>query len=410
MRRVLCCLFLPALASACHPAGGESARAPTTDKTEEAGVSHQESDVCAFDRAVQTTAVGDDGLVDVPANHPHIFYMGRVDCENPLAPAFAFPGVSVRARFEGDALDLALEDFGTGSEQSTNYYDVSIDSAAPTLLEVNPRQRLYPLARDLPQGEHQVELVKRVESNHGTGKARFLGFRLRQGKRLLEVPSRPRRLEFIGDSITAGYGNELSTHDPSNDSYTTRNSNAHKAYGAIVAQRLNAEYVAIAASGRGVSRNYAGAPGKLVPELHRLTLPDQASPLWDHARYQPDVTVVNLGTNDYSTPGVDRKLFRSRYQQFLSELRQHYPQTAIIVAVGPMLNDEYPPEAMAWTTLRQDVAEVIKQRRRAGDGELHYVEFAPQGPPFGEDWHPTVATHARMADVLTQAVEKLLNW
>src|SRR5690606_13457961 len=154
--------------------------------------------------------------------------------------------------------------------------------------------------------------------------------------------------EFIGDSITAGYGNELSVDDPTDHGYTTRNSNARRAYGAIAARRLNAEYVAVAASGRGVSRNYADEPGTLVPELHERTLPDEASPLWDHSRYQPHVSVLNLGTNDYSTPGVDRELFRERYQQFLTVLRQRYPLTTLIVTVGPMLNDDYPPGEMLW--------------------------------------------------------------
>src|SRR5690606_11033013 len=170
------------------------------------------------------------------------------------------------------------------------------------------------------------------------------------------------------------------------------------------------EYVAVAASGRGVSRNYADEPGTLVPELHERTLPDEASPLWDHSRYQPHVSVLNLGTNDYSTPGVDRELFRERYQQFLTVLRQRYPLTTLIVTVGPMLNDDYPPGEMLWTKLRTDVTEVVATRKKAGDHRLFYLEFAPQEPPFGEDWHPTVKTHTRMAETLVTALQSIMGW
>ena len=369
------------------------------------------NDICGFTAPVTLGEVGADGLVDVPPNHPHLFTMGRIDCRDPGALAFGFPGVSLRARFQGDALDLELEDFGGGSEQDTNYYDVSIDGGAPTLLQVRPGVHVYQLARQLGPGPHEVEIFKRVESNHGRGVARFLGLRVRQGTTLLPVRARPRRLEFIGDSITCGYGNEVAVDDPTNHGYTTKNSNARMAYGAITARRLDAEYVAVAASGRGLSRNYAGEPGTLLPELHELTLPDDpAAPLWNHARYQPDATIINLGTNDYSTPGLDRARFRQRYTQFLIDLRQRYPNTTLVVALGPMLNDDFPPEVRAWSTIRSDVAEVLAERKRAGESRLFYVEFEPQSAPFGEDWHPTTATHQRMADALSAELRRLMNW
>jgi lysophospholipase L1-like esterase len=368
-------------------------------------------DICGFTAPVVLGEVGADGLVEVPPNHPHIFTMGRIDCRDPAALAFAFPGVSLRARFEGDALDLRLEDFGGGTEQDTNYYDVIIDDGPPALLEARPGTHIYELARQLGPGPHDVEIVKRVESNHGRGAARFLGLRVREGTTLLPVRARSRRLEFIGDSITCGYGNELCIDDPTNHAYTTKNSNARMAYGAITARRLDAEYVAVAASGRGVSRNYAGEPGILAPELHELTLPDDpAAPLWEHGRYQPDATIINLGTNDYSTPGVDRARFRERYVQLLIDLRRRYPHTILVVAVGPMLNDEYPPGEQAWTKIRSDVADVLAERKNAGERQLFYIEFEPHSAPFGEDWHPCKATHQRMADALSAELERLMKW
>src|SRR5690606_24705653 len=99
----------------------------------EVNMSELRHDVCGFDQPVSGGTVDSDGLVNIVANHPHLLYMGRIDCSTPLAPAFAYPGISIRARFEGDALDLKLEDFGGGTQQDTNYYDISIDGRAPTL-------------------------------------------------------------------------------------------------------------------------------------------------------------------------------------------------------------------------------------------------------------------------------------
>jgi len=346
-------------------------------------------------------------MVDVPANDPNIYYMGRIDCR-PEGPSFAFPGVSVRVRFAGDALDLRLSDSGTGTPQSTNYYDVSIDGAAPTRLEVSAGQQVYPLARDLVGAEHSVEIVKRVESNSNTGKGQVLGFRVREGATLLPTAARPLRLEFVGDSITCGYGNEISTTTPDDFHYTTLNSNANLAYGAVVARQLDAEYVAVAVSGRGVYRNYSDGSGDHLPVIYDKTLPDDAAaPAWDFTRYTPDVVVVNLGTNDFSPPGPDHEQFKAAYTSFLSNLRGHYPSALLLAVVGPMLSDGFPAGVQAWTTIQSDVSGVVSELTAQGDANVHYLALTPQSPPYGEDYHPTIATHQGMAQVVAAEITRL---
>jgi lysophospholipase L1-like esterase len=353
-------------------------------------------------------AVGADGMVDVPPNDPNIFYMGRVDCR-PEGPAFAFPAVSVRIRFEGDALDLRLRDSGTGTAQSTNYYDVSIDGAAPTRLEMAAGEQVYPLARELSGAEHTAEIVKRVESNGNSGKGQLLGLRLRDGARLLPTLAKPLRVEFVGDSITCGYGNEISTTTPDAFHYTTLNSNANRAYGASVARQLGAEYVAVAVSGRGVYRNYSDGAGAFIPAVYDETLPDDAAaPAWDFARYTPDVVVVNLGTNDFSPPGPDHAAFKAAYASFLAKLRSHYPSAVLLAVVGPMLNDGFPAGVMAWTTIQSDVSGVVGELSAAGDANVHYLALTPQSAPYGEDYHPTIATQEGMADAVVSELRRLL--
>ncbi len=365
------------------------------------------SGVCGFAAPVAYGAPASDGLIDVPPNDPNIFYMGRVNC-TPEGPSFAFPAVSVRVRFEGDSLDLRLRDFGKGTAQSTNYYDVSIDGAPATRLEVAPGDHTYQLARDLSGPEHTAEIVKRVESNGDSGKGQLLALRVREGARLLPTPARALRLEFVGDSITCGYGNEVSTTAPEQFHYTTLNSNANLAYGAVAARQLGAEYAAVAMSGRGVYRNWADGSGDHMPAAYAKTLPDDAAaPLWDFARYTPDVVVVNLGTNDFSPPGPDHAAFKTAYSNFLSTLRGRYPSALLLAVVGPMLSDGYPPGVMAWTTIQSDVSSVVGELKARGDANVHFFALSPQSAPFGEDWHPTVATHQRMADAIVAEIRRL---
>jgi lysophospholipase L1-like esterase len=289
--------------------------------------------------------------------------------------------------------------------------DLRIDDGAFRPLELGSGEHVYPLANGLGSGEHEVELVKRVEHNHGQGVLQVRGVRVSLGAQLLPVLRSPRRLEFIGDSITCGYGNELSTSDPSNNHYTTRNSNARLSYAALAAKALDAEAVLVAASGRGVSRNWSGDPGMLIGEFHRRIFPDGvAGPWWDPARYQPHAVVLNAGTNDFSPGGVERAVFRNSYLALLEHVRQVYPQSKILVLLGPMLNDQFPPGESALTAIREDLARVLDERRRAGEKELEFLELPTQQSPFGEDWHPSLLTHRLMAQQVAAELGRWLAW
>jgi hypothetical protein len=38
---------------------------------------------------------------------------------------------------------------------------------------------------------------------------------------------------------------------------------------------------------------------------------------------------------------------------------------------------------------------------------VHYLAFTPQTAPYGEDWHPSAATHEAMATRLTEFIRSL---
>jgi lysophospholipase L1-like esterase len=369
--------------------------------------------VCQFEESHAPEAQPDGSWL-VSARSPLVAYDGRLDCAAAGGPMLGFVGARVTLRFVGTGLDLLLKDFGGGTPQTTNYFDVSIDDGAPRLLRVSPAQERYELASGLAEGEHTVELFKRVESAPGgvvgAGRAQILGFVLR-GSALLPVLRPERRLEFVGDSITCGYGNELESTDPSSEHYTSRRSNGHQAFGAVTAALLGARYSAVAYSGRGISRNYADVPGSLVPELYLASVPDEptATP-WRPAQYVPHAVVINLGTNDFSTPGVDRAAFVVRYTDLLAKLRGHHPHALLVATLGPLLSDDDASGAHSWSDARADVLAAIEARQRAGDGRVRVVFFEPQSGPWGEDWHPTAATHAKMAQQLAPLLKGWLGW
>ena len=224
-------------------------------------------------------------------------------------------------------------------------------------------------------------------------------------------------MEFVGDSITCGYGDEVSTTTPDDFKFTAVNEDAYRAYGAITAEAFDADYVAIAVSGRGVVRNYSGFSAPVVPAIYETTLPEEASaPAWDHASYSPDVVVVNLGTNDFS-PGIAldqldafRATFRQSYIDFLTRIREVHATASIVAVVGPMMSDSYPTGYTAWTSIQADVKAVVDARHDANDSNVYYFALAPQQSPYGEDWHPTIATHKQMAEALKPLVANVRGW
>ena len=343
--------------------------------------------------------------VTVAPSDARLQYLGRVELSSTSA-VFSHPGVSIKLHFKGDALELLLKDQGHGGETGTNYYQVTIDGQAPVKLAVSPSQTVYGIGQDLVLGEHTVEVLKLTESY--VGPSELQGFRLHG--QLLEPPTRPAlRLEFIGDSITCGYGNEVAITQADNPTtgFHSVNENITKAYGSLTARNLGAEAQMVCYSGRGLYRNNTGSTTGTLPQLYDSVLPDQPLSHWSFARYTPDIVVINLGTNDFA-PGVpDAARFTAAYQDFVTRLRGYYPQARIICTTSPMLSDWYPSGQNQMSTIRSWVSSVVKDFNDQGDARVHYLAFAPQSEPYGEDWHPSLSTSQSMATSLADFIRAL---
>ncbi|MEZ4766461.1 MAG: GDSL-type esterase/lipase family protein [Calditrichia bacterium] len=125
----------------------------------------------------------------------------------------------------------------------------------------------------------------------------FEGIRLNAGGLLLSPPLLRRKIEFIGDSITCGFGNEAASE-------TSFLLQQRMATGQFAAQSRPETGRGISRSfafpGRGVHRNYDGSRTGLLPELFEQIYP-QSPKKWNFSQWQPDVAVINLGTNDFAS-------------------------------------------------------------------------------------------------------------
>jgi lysophospholipase L1-like esterase len=366
-------------------------------------------------RPQQSPGEGELVWAAVPASDARLQYTGR-RYNSGTGVVFSHPGVTVRASFWGDAVRMRLKDSAPGGETATNHFNVSIDGGPPRLLAVRSGEATYELATGLPVGLHTVELVKRTETLVGVSEL----LALEVHGELREPPARPTlRMEFVGDSITCGYGTELSVIPGSSPvpGFTSKNQNPMLAYGALTAQRLGAEWVTVCYSGHGVYRNLDATTDNLLPAVYEQAVPGHPAP-WDFSRYVPDVIVVNAGTNDvFAGSGTsaflpDETAFKTAYRRFLSRLRALYPQARIVCTMGSM-TDGSKQQAQGGTVTSvhagQWVTDLVAERNRAGDARVYRHVMAVQNPNadgVGEDWHPSATTHQKMAEALTRFIQE----
>lgn len=344
-----------------------------------------------------------------PAEVP-IRWEGRIDARNAAAPRFAWPASGLRLRFRGTGLVLRLRDVSYEDViRDTDYLAVYVDERAPITIALEAGVLDYPVAHGLPGGDHEVRILKRTEAEVGTITLEGLSLEGRRASFLAAPDVRPHRMLAIGDSITAGYGidgPDAFCH------YGAGTSNATRTFAFLAAQQLDAEVQAIAWSGRGVYRNNDPSIPELIPEVFERQLATEAEPHFSPTAFVPEVIVVNLGTNDLSQPNIERARFYTAYRAFLDRLRSLYPSAHLVLVVGPMLADDYPPHSRALSKARRTALGLVAERRAHGDRAISFLEMFGASPEegYGCDYHPSLRTHHRMADTLVAHVRTTLGW
>ncbi|WP_217237989.1 SGNH/GDSL hydrolase family protein [Streptomyces sp. AC555_RSS877] len=331
---------------------------------------------------------------------------GRVKSAADGFVQYTWPGISFEGRFRGTGVGIVLDD-------SDNDYDVQIDGRTHGTL-VTPG-RTVSWVDGLLDTEHRVRLVKRTESPWAVG--RFGGFIAASGGAILPRPrARSRQIEFIGDSFTVGYGNVSGTRDCSSNGGVNRNSNADLAFGALTARGLDADYQINAFSGRGMVRNYNGSsPDSDFRTYYDRALLNVEGDVWSPpGTWRPQVVVVGLGINDFSTPLNPGErwttedglvaAYKAAYQGFLDKLRARYgPRTFIVVSATRLSRT---------TAFAQATRHIVQERNRRGDGRVRHWYYDDPGLDFlGCDWHPSVADHRIVSGLLDDHLAGLpLRW
>lgn len=283
----------------------------------------------------------------------------------------------------------------------SSYYVVEVDSQEQYS---GPNTEAGFVVKGLtPSKTHTVRLIKRGEMNHGPNT--LTSIELSDGGKLInfEYPY-SRRIEFIGDSITCGYGAlglNYSCH------YSITNSDATKSYSFLTGKHFNGEVYSECWSGKGLLRNYGDTTWRSADNMvddYEYTIHSEYVPSWDvkwnHSAYHPDLIVINLGTNDYSVGSAvpSDEQFTTAYINLMKALNKNSPDAHIIAACSTV------------TTCCKNTETAVK--KFPANGHTHYVHLPDLNTEtdYGCDWHPNFRGHRKYADTIIKYVEENLGW
>lgn len=229
------------------------------------------------------------------------------------------------------------------------------------------------------------------------------------------IPNKAHNIEFIGDSITCGYGVDLEDGDTG---FLTTTEDMTKAFAYKVARSLLADYSMVSYSGYGIisgfTENDEKVTNQLVPTYYDKVGFSYARPegtlelqniAWDFSEFIPDVIVINLGTNDdsYCKEDVTRQQeFSEEYVRFLKVVREKNKRAYLVCTVGMMGERIYPAVASA----------VEQYQCETKDSCIEAVRLTEQIAEDGyvSDYHPTEKTHTKAAYILAMRIKERMCW
>ena len=326
----------------------------------------------------------------IRATNPCLSWSGFVDHEGSTRDALliAWSGSGWIGRFRSKTCCLRFA-FPTGSE-----YWIKVDDAPFRYAAMACELDLTPWL-DKSRATHRVEVIKRSEIAYGSDA--FLGMAIDADGILLPVepqiaPGEPhRRILVLGDSITVG----MRAGVPGDTDF-------RRSYGYLLGQCFNADVRLIARSGIGVYRGWYHV-------LFGTTWRQAVSPRGDRwptenplANWQPDLILVNLGTND-SSRGVKPQEFTPAMKALLLEVSAACPNAKLAVIVP-------------WNCgcYRDDLRVLIDELVADGHQQFHFIDAQPNSwvPEGGmaDNTHPNGKGHLYATAKLVPLIEKLTGW
>ncbi|THF84240.1 SGNH/GDSL hydrolase family protein [Cohnella fermenti] len=275
-----------------------------------------------------------------------------------------------------------------------------------------------------------VRIVKDVQAMSDDGGHSLKVHAVRFDGEFLPIEDKPLKLEFIGDSITSGEGaiGAIAELD-----WIPMWFSAVDNYACRTATALNADYRTLSQSGWGVLTSWDNNPRRNLPDCYEQVCGplsgaknEELGALEPHdfASWQPDVIVVNLGTNDNGafhnaawTDEATGRTYKQRLNEdgsfneddlgafeaaacrFLAKLRKNNPQARIVWAYG----------MLGYAMLPAIYRAVDAYSKASGDKKVSVFQLSNMTEATrGARSHPGALAHAKAAEELTDYLKGIL--
>jgi hypothetical protein len=351
--------------------------------------------------------------------HPSIFWQGRCMYDYDVqAMQFFYTASGCDISFTGTSLKATVlsrpYDDRLRQAHLLVFVDGQLVEDAATLFVLDHYENSILLVSGLQPGVHQVRIFKRSEAFDSSTWIKELQT---DGNFITHyTPIKP-MIQFIGASVSTGYGNMGSTGEVK----STTNSNGFRAFSTQTALLLDEDVEIIGASGWGISQGYNTLVGvsstQTIPNAYDYGGIDdtfcikESLGLYSHPRH-PEVIILNLGSNDFyssdyvnqssSTQELITKRFIDHYTKFVIHLREVHPRATIFITTGLMSEPTFITNPLEQIIIQLHQKEIVVY-------PFVFKSAHELGHNVAVDGHPNVDTHYQAAFDLSLHINKMFK-
>lgn len=317
-------------------------------------------------------------------------------------------GSAIEFEFTGTSLDITINGDTSSSSQNSPRFAIFFNDELITDELISAKEKIINVISGDNEVSGIVKIIKLSEAANGSIGVGNIAIKSNSETPIVPVGKKDLTIEFIGDSITCGYGVDASNES---EHFTTKTENFMETYAYLTAQKLNADYSTLCYSGHGVisgATNDEKNTTALVPPYYDGISKqwDYKDIKWDFESNPVDIVLLNLGTNDYTYLKYDfenRSVeFIEGYVDFLKLIREKNPNAKIICTMGLMGGYE------VYDYIQEAILEYTSQ---TGDDNISSFRLNVQNPNngLGADWHPSAKTHELCAEEVVKAIKNILD-
>lgn len=340
-----------------------------------------------------TTAFAEDEAVTYAlAEHADdVKLIGRTEVtDDAIVPHTTASGIAFYSDCSGS---VEMEVYGDRNYFYRQYFIVYVDGVIANRVVLDhgvpkhPVTETVTLVEDLEPGMHRIEIYKETEEVDAYCEWRSITL----NGELIPVPEAPMLIEFVGDSITTGFGAYPFSYQEG--SQTVDRQAGTKSYAFLTAAELGMDIQVCCTSGYGAEVGY-NADGVNMQDMYEYTAyhhdhkDDDAK--WSFDR-TADIVVINLGTNDLGASrqkGIKESQVVAGMKNLMELVRECNPDAKVVWCTG-----------MMGIAFKSGIEKNVEELGGADNG--YYFCTLPMNTAGGGG-HPDEQGHIDAAETLTQ--------